>query len=261
MSGEREDYREDHREDNREREDHREDNREREPYYTEPDDMEAHFDSQDQQREQREAVAEEYYVDAEGVTRSSGSGTKKRMDGKGDLWANAHRDGKILPSSFYFQDIDGFAGIMSFRDDTENGLYFEYCLDSWENSGSLIRNIGYVALFDRKQSESIAFGKKNVLSTAVHLDLASKIGASQPVDPKFFYVVGLDSPWKMIELDICTGERTGVSVIFNDKESWIPGFKTVGLLDIRRELNMWQDSLGKEDQTGRPDHPCDALAW
>ena len=160
-------------------------------------------------------------------------GVKKRVDGKGDPWAKAHRD--ELGKRFVMSDMDGYFGHFGFAANTGDRLFMEYVPDEWRNHDRLIRQFAVVAMFDRKTTEAWAFHSENMLSRAFYLWLCRTLGGLQPVPPRFFYIVGTDAPpWQMIELDIETGRVAGRHNL--PTKDWKPLWEAVGLTDMRRSL-------------------------
>ena len=164
-------------------------------------------------------------------------GVRIRNDNAGDEWATAHRS---LGPTFNMHDIDALVGFMAFGQNTGEKLFLEYVPDAWNNRSKLIRNFAAVAMFDRKATEATAFSEHNRLSVAYYLWLCRCVGGSQPLPPKFFFVVGGKSPpWTMIELDISTGERTGVRQEITSTRDWRPLWDAVGLSKIRNQLRAF----------------------
>ena len=163
------------------------------------------------------------------------NGVRARADGKGDPWSEAHR--RELGSEYHMQDVDCLFGLTVFGHNTAERLFLEYAPDSWVNRVSKIRRFGVVALFDRKRSDGWAFSDANTLSTAFYLEICRRLGSEQPIAPRFFYVVGGDTPpWTLYELSITTGEQVGEPVVIDD---WRKVWRALGLEDARRVVTEW----------------------
>lgn len=170
----------------------------------------------------------------------NGNGVKSRMDGKGDAWSNAHRDG--LGSRFLMQDVDANFGVMVFGQNSGERLFLEYVPDKYKNRTKAIRKFAVVAMFDRKLSERKAFDNSSLVSRAFYLWQCGTFAKHQPVAPKFFYVIGSDRPpWTMIELDITTGNETGqrVDIASNGSVEWSEVWAQLGLTGMREQLTKW----------------------
>ena len=162
-------------------------------------------------------------------------GVKIRSDGNGDQWANQHRD--ELGSKFYIQDVDGLFGMCSFAQNSGERLFMEYVPDHYRNKSKIIREFAVIAIFDRKQSKHAI--QVSDLSTAFYLHQARLYGRVQPIMPKFFFVVGTESPWTLIELNITTGETISECVL--DDGEWLSVWKTLKLTDMRDLLRAWAE--------------------
>jgi len=165
------------------------------------------------------------------------SGVRIRADGKGDSWAQDHRQ---LGPTFNMTDFDAVLGLVAFAANTGEKLFMEYVPDNYQNRPNVIRQYANVAMFDRKTNREYAFGETNRVSLSWHLDHCRKIGASQPVPPKFFFVIGRDQPpWMLIELDIETGAVVAEHCLtaMNWREVW----QAAGLTGLRDQLRRWID--------------------
>lgn len=164
------------------------------------------------------------------------NGVRYRADGKGDAWAIAHRS---LGTGHQMHDVDALFGCHAFGMNTGEKLFLEYEPDHYENRSKVIRNFAVVAMFDRKTSEVAAFSSENRLSRALYLWQCRTFATRQSVQPKFFIVVGNQMPpWKMIELDIWTGERTGDPTLVN-AQNFAEVWDALGLSGLRLELRKW----------------------
>jgi hypothetical protein len=170
------------------------------------------------------------------------NGVKARRDGAGDEWAKQHRS---LGPTYNMQDMDALFGVTAFGQNTGERLFLEYVPDNYQNRTSVIRNFGVVAMFDRKQSEPYAFSRSNAVSTAFYLYQCRIHAKVQPngLTPKFFFVIGGQSPpWKMIEIDIFSGKKTGLEAVICDGErDWKRVWTTLGLHQLRQEIRRWID--------------------
>ena len=165
------------------------------------------------------------------------NGVRVRVDGKGDAWAQAHRQ---LGGTFNMTDFDAVMGVQAFAANTGERLFLEYVPDNYENRLNMIREYASVAMFDRKASREYAFSRDNRVSLSWHLDHCRKLAQTQPVAPKFFLVIGRDQPpWQLIELDITTGEIVAEHTLTN--MDWKTVWQQAGLTDLRNELRRWVD--------------------
>ena len=169
------------------------------------------------------------------------NGVRSRIDGQGDGWALAHRD---LGPTFNMHDVDAMFGVCAFGQNTGEKLFLEYVPDNYQNRFKTIRKFGYVALFDRKSSMQALMAERNKLSTAFYLSLCRTLGLSQPVMPKFFYVIGgQEPPWIIREVDIETGELLdNVAELHNaGNNDWRRVWKCLGLIELRETIRKWVD--------------------
>jgi hypothetical protein len=163
-------------------------------------------------------------------------GVRLRADGKGDGWAEHHRNQQC---QWHMQDVDGLFAASFFGKRTDDRLFAEYAADNYENRGKIIRRFAMVALFDRKETEPAAFSNENHLSLAVYLHMCRVFRDAQSQGPRFFYVVGGNAPpWEMIEMDIDDGTIMRPSTTL-DNGSWEPMWKALGLLELRQALTKW----------------------
>jgi hypothetical protein len=174
---------------------------------------------------------------------------KPRYDRAGDGWADAHRDG--LGLTFNMTDVDGFVGLVGFAANTGDRLFVEYVPDNYTHRASRIRRFATVAMFDRKASEEYAGSAKNNLCTSWYLDICRRLGATQPVKPMFFWIVGRNKPpWTMIRLDIESGEPVGRHQLNGD--NWRAVWEACGLVGLRRELRHWIDPPERHEAYDTP---------
>lgn len=165
-----------------------------------------------------------------------GNGVRRRMDGRGDGWANAHRE--ELGSRYYLQDVDGVFGLEVWGANTGERLFMEYEPDNWEHRQDWVRRFAIVALFDRKVSLDRALSEHNRVSAAFYMWLCRELGARQPQQPRFFFVVGGQSPpWDLVEMDTQTGNVLSTHQLAGAdfRQVW----QRIGLLSLRQELARW----------------------
>lgn len=168
------------------------------------------------------------------------NGVRSRADEKGDAWALAHRQ---LGPTFNMQDVDAVFGAIAFGANTGERLFLEYVPDNYCNRGMIIRSFKLVAMFDRKTSEQAAFRRENSVSLALYLWMCRELRGDSCLCPKFFVVIGSQKPpWRMVEIDIHNGERTGNEEEIKDATG--PEFRrvwdTLGLIELRRSINaLW----------------------
>jgi hypothetical protein len=165
------------------------------------------------------------------------NGVRIRVDGQGDPWANAHRE--ALGNKFYLQDIDALFGMEVFGANTGDRLFLEYEPDSYENKANVIREFAMVAMFDRKSTLPWARSPQCCLSRGVYLWMCRALRAQQPKAPKFFLVVGRDSPpWQMVEIDIDTGDEINEPMSI-DADSFQRVWQQLGLTQLRKDLRRF----------------------
>lgn len=165
---------------------------------------------------------------------------RKRMDGRGDAWALAHREG--LGPCFNMNDLDTVIGFMAYGINSSETLFAEYVPDAYANKGKMVRRFAVVALFDRKRSERAITASD--VSTSFYLYLSRALGTQQPKPPRFFYVIGGDlPPWSMREVDINTGNLASsiVTIKSLENQEWLAVWDRLGLLNLRRELRAFVD--------------------
>ena len=160
------------------------------------------------------------------------NGVLARADGGGDTWADEHR--RALPHQCLMQDLDAVVGAMAFGTNGVDRLFTEYVPDGFEHHNEIIRRFGVVALFDRKQTMQACVDS---VSLSFYLYLAQTVSAVQPIPARFFFVVGKDAPWTMIEIDISTGERIGTTEMAGT--DWVATWERIGLLQARQSLSAW----------------------
>lgn len=171
---------------------------------------------------------------------------RQRKDGKGDAWANAHRD--ALGPGYNMGDIDGSFGFVAFGHRTEDRIFAECVPDAWTNRGKPYRRFATVALFDRKRGPNSHRAGGGPFDLAYHLDLCRKLAEAQPLPPRFFFVQGTNKPpWELVELDIGHGNRgrAGVEIgrtTINSISNWGPIWDAVGLTELRKALKQWVET-------------------
>lgn len=177
------------------------------------------------------------------------NGVRARTDGRGDGWAEAHRE---LGPQNYMQDVDGFFGMLAFAQNSAERLFVEFTADAFGNRGAIARRFAVIALFDRKRSIDAVRGEQTALSAQFYRWLCREVGTRQPKRPRFFYVVGSDAPpWTMLEVDIDTGERTELPRIIRRpdmRDIW----NAIGLSALRAELAAWLLAPPRQDEEYEP---------
>lgn len=160
-----------------------------------------------------------------------------RRDGHGDAWANAHRTS--LSNKYFLHDIDAVFGLEVFGANTGDRLFLEYEPDHYNNREKSIREFAAIALFDRKASKAAAFSPSNRLSLGLYLWQCRSYAKSQPIAPRFFFVIGQDKPpWLMIEIDIQTAEPIGHEVSV-DSARFSAVWDALGLTELRNHLRSF----------------------
>jgi len=165
-----------------------------------------------------------------------GNGVRRRVDQLGDPWANQHRE--ELGAAYHMQDLDAMMAIQVMAANTGERFFLEYVPDAWANRLKAVREFALVALFDRKRTEAVALGHGSLVSRQFYLWLARLHAGVQARPPKFFYVIGADSPpWTLLELDITTGQECGRHVLHG--ANWPQVWEAAGLVELRRQLQRW----------------------
>lgn len=160
------------------------------------------------------------------------NGTRARLDGKGDGWANAHRS--FLGREHLMNDVDGAFGLEVWGGNTEERIFLEYEPDVYRTRFKLIRRFALVAMFDRKRDSDAA--RAASVSTAFYLWQARTLSQQQPVPGKFFFVFGgQEPPWTLQELDIQTGLPAGQPVVLPAVD-WSVIWTQIGLAGLRGQL-------------------------
>jgi len=166
------------------------------------------------------------------------NGVKRRVDGRGDAWANAHRNG--LGRKHYMNDVDALFGMEVWGANTGERLFMEYEPDNYQNRDRLVRTFAYVGMFDRKSSIEAAHDPRNRVSLAVYLDMARRLSMAQPKPMRFFFVIGGQSaPWLMVEHDIRTGKECGERVWIESQRDFATMWNRLGLTQLRQTLRRW----------------------
>lgn len=173
---------------------------------------------------------------SEPVSERHDNGSRRRRDGAGDSWANEHRI--ELGRTYYLNDFDAFMGNIAFAKTGAEELFAEYVPDHYRNKGKVIRRFATVALFDRKKSMASVHGIINDVQLAYYLDLCRVIGQTQPYQPRFFFVVGQESPWQMVEVSTENGELSKTIHTYG-KGEWNRVWEIAGLKAMRDRLRKW----------------------
>jgi hypothetical protein len=73
--------------------------------------------------------------------------------------------------------------------------------------------------------------------------MCRKLAVTQPIPPKFFYIIGGDEPpWDIRSVDIYTGAM-GVENCELEKASWKAIWSLFGLDKMRQDLQGWLSDL------------------
>lgn len=165
------------------------------------------------------------------------SGVRVRRDGKGDEWANLHRD--KLETFALMQDLDAIMGHISFAKNTTDQLFVEYVPDRWENRHSFIREFATVAMFDRKSSRSCL--ESASVSAAYQLHLCRVIREYQQEPPMFFFVIPHREGFEMVRVHLETAEEIGAYVLPKNGE-WREIWQQAGLISLRNKLRLFAEN-------------------
>lgn len=168
------------------------------------------------------------------------NGVLARSDGAGDGWAGEHR--RALPAQCLMQDLDAVAGVLTFGTNGVDRLFAEYVPDDYAHRNSLVRKFGVVALFDRKTTVQAC--EVSAVSTAFYLHMARTLSAGQPVPVRFFFVVGQQAPWQLVEVNVETAERMETTELAGG--SWEATWRCLGLVEARKTLQAWLGQLEAE---------------
>ena len=162
------------------------------------------------------------------------NGVRRRMDGEGEPWSEAHRK---LPRDFHMQDIDAMYGMVQIAKNASDQLFAEYVTDSGDTIDDVTREFGLVALFDIKSTRQALDNAQRSLSTKWYAWLARVVAAHQEVAPKFFFVLDQEDSYHYVESDIQTGEIVREHTAPKDTRlAWLTCWKELGLVKIRNDL-------------------------
>lgn len=163
------------------------------------------------------------------------NGVRARADGKGDLWGLLHRTELDNENhKFYMNDFDGLIGQLGFVVNGQERMFCEYCIADSKPHMPSKKQFATVALFDRKKSVNAL--DVSAVSRAYYCDVCRKLGQAQVRPPKFFYVIGLKSPWEMSEVCITTEQITSTSIVHDG--DWMQFWRASGLIELRELLNQ-----------------------
>jgi len=166
------------------------------------------------------------------------NGVKARADGKGDPWANLHREG--LGNEAYMQDVDAMVGLVAWSANTAERLFLEVVPDSYENRVNEVRNFAALAYFDRKRSLVHAMSEANRFSRQVYTWHCRMWAELQPEAPKFFFVIGgNEPPWEMWDVDIYNPQNVVLRGTVTNAKDFEPLWRAVGLFEKRQRLVQW----------------------
>ena len=164
---------------------------------------------------------------------------RKRYDGKGDEWAKQHRH--QLDSWNYMTDIDMFAGLAVFAQNSAERLFVEYGIGPKPTHKHGAKDFIIASLIDRKASISWATDPRNKIQTEVYSAICRMIGQAQPEPPSFFVVVGNQAPpWAVHRVDIETATINAepeqiIQTLDDYKQVWT----ALGIIEKWRRLNKW----------------------
>lgn len=157
---------------------------------------------------------------------------RKRVDGKGDPWANAHRF--MLDEKDWMTDFDGFYAA------DENGTRLEYSEDRLFSEYACSRGCReFFAFFDRKKSRPSVLDKSATHRLETYAGLCYNLGKGQQiVKPKLFYVYGTSlDEWQIEEVDVISRKRSGELHNLNRLYSWQPVWDLLGLTALRQRAD------------------------
>lgn len=138
-------------------------------------------------------------------------------------------------------DLDCFAGVIEFLQRSENSLFAEYTMWSSDNNNTQTANIEYdfqiVALFELKSSIAGMYHAK--IGRQLYSWLCRVLRNHQDISPKLFYVIGVNGPWTLIEVNIETGTPDNNSRIEleHTQESWNRVWSHLGLFHLRNQMH------------------------
>jgi hypothetical protein len=141
-----------------------------------------------------------------------------------------------MPSS-YLMDFDGLVtadGLV----DAENRLFAEFVCDSYTHADRAVREIAFLAFFDRK--ETMRTASPYEVKTAVYLAASRAISRDQRhrnlPKVRFFFAIGTHAPWILQEVDAWTGAVGPIQLY--DTHGWDEVWTAAGLLAERRALEQ-----------------------
>lgn len=167
------------------------------------------------------------------------NGVRTRYDGGGDEWANQHR--KQLNSWNYMTDIDLFAGITVFAQNSAERLFVEYGIGRKPAHEHGAREFVIASLIDRKASLGWAMDPRNKIQTEIYCAMCRMLGVAQMEAPSFLVVIGgQQPPWAVHRVDIetaviCETAEQTIESVDDYKRVWI----ALGILDKWARLNKW----------------------
>jgi hypothetical protein len=103
------------------------------------------------------------------TTKRLDNGVRARMDGRGSVFGNMHRE--KLGNEYLMADMDGCFGFVAWGQNTAERIFLEYVPDGYENKGKAIRHFAVVAIFDKKKTNRAAGSDGARLSESFYLDI------------------------------------------------------------------------------------------
>lgn len=163
-------------------------------------------------------------------------GVLVRTDNKGDAWAALHRE--HLDHRYLMIDLDGWMvreDDVECRHNSEEMTFVEIVPD--QQKLALIRQVYYVAIFDRKASRFSVENSKKSLSW--YLNLCRKVSQDQSIPCRFIYVIGGQKPpWILHECDTYTGKFGEPITLDGERQTWLKIWESTGLADTRRQFEQ-----------------------
>jgi len=170
-------------------------------------------------------------------------GVKVRADGGGDAWARWHRQN--LDDTYHMLDYDGWQireQHMERTENTEDHLFIEVVLDGQKRQS--IRQINYIALFDRKATLSAVHGAW--FTRGCYLNMCRQLSIHQDIPCRFIYVIGgQEPPWTLIECSIFTGVFGEPITLDTQRQTWLKIWESIGLTQTRKRFEEQLDTYRK----------------
>lgn len=140
------------------------------------------------------------------------NGVRRRIDGHGDDFAEAHR---TMQRDLYFTDVDARSELWGqLVVEKEDECFFEYCVTARHG----LIETAVTAWFDRKKlrADKCLMNENMMRSRHQFMGLCRDLGKIYPVRPRFFWICGSTDPWDVLEWDVATGRHKPMMIVHYD---------------------------------------------